>query len=562
MADLEERVVALESATNNAFLILCGIFVFVMQVGFAMLEVGSVRKVYTRNILFKNVLDACVGGLVWYAVGYAFAFGDQDPQNRFIGNSYFFMERFPDGINTFPFWFYQYTFAATSVTIISGAVAERLKVSGYLFLVIFMTGWVYPVVAHWVWSPEGFLSAEGDHGLWDVGVIDLAGCLAVHSVGGWAALIGAFAIGYRGQHTREKDKKQFPPRFEKVDGKWQVNDMEASSESFAALGVLLLWFGWYGFNAGSIIAIVGRDELAGRVVANTTISPCAGAVANVLLGRAFEFVEFRIKGSRSTGTWNLGDALNGVLAGLVAITAGAATAKPWAAVIAGVVASLVYKILSVLLVKLRIDDPVDAFAVHAGCGFWGVVFSALFAEERLVKLNYGDDKLKYGLFLGGGAQRLLIHLTGLVVVIAWTVFWVSIFFAVLMLIDRIAVKRFKIPLFVERGAVRKGLVGFGHTVKVKPQGSTFVIPMHDMLPPKEDNVDSSDDSSDDEGGPDQSGKPSTNPDNTMKEQNDGTRTQHKRTDGDDSSSSEDVEAGRAAADANGNNADESDSDFY
>ncbi|KAL6072644.1 ammonium transmembrane transporter [Balamuthia mandrillaris] len=451
----QDMSATLVEAADNMWLVVCGILIFFMQTGFAMLEVGSVRNQYSRNILFKNTLDVCVGAVVWYAVGFAFAYGD-DPENKFIGNKYFFLSEYEESNFSFGFWFFQFAFAATAATIISGAVAERLRFPGYLVITAVMTGFVYPVVAHWIWSEAGWLNASrpGGNGIWDTGVADFAGSAVVHTVGGTAALICSWTVGYRGQYTPNK------PRFEKVNGKWNVNALPIYNETLVILGVFMLWFGWYGFNCGSTLVIVGKVEVVGRVAINTTISPAVCSLTTIVLGRV---LLLRLPAEEQH--FSLSDGANGILAGLVAITAGCAFVDPWGALIIGFLASFVYKGCSELLLKLRIDDPVDAFPVHAGCGVWGTIASALFAmednvEDALFADKDLDEDAQYGLFIGGSYRRIVVHLTALVVIVAWTAFWVSILCLVLYWGDRFLSKRRGSSWFIEKGEAAESL-GFG-----------------------------------------------------------------------------------------------------
>ena len=264
----------------------------VLQAGFAMLEVGTVRAKNTKNILIKNVMDACLGVLIWWAFGFAFAFGVEGANpNAFIGGKQFFMLNYaPTEVNAIPyassptpnsfaFWFFQWTFAATAATIVSGAVAERCRFTGYLTYTFFLTGFIYPVVVHWVWSSQGWLSAffseeaaPGQTNLYK-GMIDFAGSGVVHTTGGVAAFWGAFFLG---------------PRIGRFDADGNVMELPGHSASLAALGVLILWFGFYGFNPGSTLGIWFSGEsgqnfavVAGKVACTTSISAGAGGMSTL-----------------------------------------------------------------------------------------------------------------------------------------------------------------------------------------------------------------------------------------------------------------------------------------
>jgi len=463
LAALQSEVDQVVVAANDAWLILNGVLVFFMQVGFAMLEAGTVRKQFSFNILFNNLLDVCVVAIVWYICGFAFAFGDGDSDNGFIGNKYFACDSLPSATQTNAFWFYQFAFAAVAATIVSGAAAERLRWQAYIIFVAFFAAWIYPVVAHWVWATDGWLNAGGHNALWGVGVMDFAGSGVVHIVGGTSALVAAIVCGYRGQY--EKDAK---PRFEKVGDKWVVDPMESSSSALVAAGAFFLWFGWYGFNCGSTYAIVGKANIAGRVAINTTLAPAAGAISMVFIGRAVSFRE-----AKEQQQFSLSDAINGALAGLVAVTAGCAVLQPWGAIIAGAVAGLVSKFVSELLLWLRIDDPVDAVAVHLGSGSWGIIVSALLAWRDNVLEVYGDDR-HWGLFNGGGYRRIIVHTLDIFVIVVWVLLWVVPLLSIMFGIDAITSKYLKFQFLIIRSR-QSEILGFG-VPGTTQASSTFINP--------------------------------------------------------------------------------------
>ncbi|KAL6045194.1 ammonium transporter Amt3 [Balamuthia mandrillaris] len=335
-----------------------------------------------------------------------------------------------------------------------------------------MSTFVYPVAAHWIWSEQGWLSASGD-GVWSVGTIDFAGSTVVHCVGGFSALVGAKAVGFRGQYPPLDENEEHVARFEKVKGKrlWRVNPMPANDESLATLGVLLLWFGWYGFNCGSILEIVGNEKIAGRVAINSTLSPSVASLSCILLGR----IVSQFKDEPEERQFYLSDALNGILAGLVSITAGCAVVEPWAAIIIGGLSCIVYKTASELLLLFRIDDPVDAAAVHAFCGVWGTIAVGLFASSDHVKEVYGDGA-HYGLFMGGGGRRLLMQIVGCSTVILWSLFWSTLMFTFILFANRMTEVFFRTSFFIQKGGQTERL-GFGvsktPTIRI---ASTFIIP--------------------------------------------------------------------------------------
>lgn len=420
-----------ESTVNEAWLIIMATFVFLLQAGFAMLEVGTVRAKNTKNILIKNVMDACLGVLIWWAFGFAFAFGVEGANpNAFIGGKQFFMLNYaPTEVNAIPyassptpnsfaFWFFQWTFAATAATIVSGAVAERCRFTGYLTYTFFLTGFIYPVVVHWVWSSQGWLSAffseeaaPGQTNLYK-GMIDFAGSGVVHTTGGVAAFWGAFFLG---------------PRIGRFDADGNVMELPGHSASLAALGVLILWFGFYGFNPGSTLGIWFSGEsgqnfavVAGKVACTTSISAGAGGMSTLLLHVMLG------------GLIDLGPIMNGVLAGLVGICASTATIEPWAAFAIGFTAGWVMYGGSVFLKKIQVDDPLDACPVHGFAGVWGVLMAGLFSSKMNTAASYGKNMC--GAFYGpscNGGDIFVTNLIGILTIIGWTSFWSIIMFGIL-----------------------------------------------------------------------------------------------------------------------------------
>ena len=398
-----ERV---ENGTNAFFLLFSASLVFLMQAGFAMLCAGSVRQKNVKNIMFKNLLDACGGAIGFWTVGYAFAYGDPSDEVRtFIGSEKFFLTGVTDS-GTLISWFFQFAFAATAATIVAGTVAERCKMQAYLCYSLMLTGFVYPVVVHSVWSSAGFLSAFGNGPLFmGSGVYDFAGSGVVHMTGGYTALIAAKILGPRIGRFYDSDGNpldepvSFPPH----------------SVALQILGTFILWFGWYGFNPGSALAITnaGYADIASLCAVTTTIAAASGCVTScftdMLLNRM------------STGEveYDVGMAMNGALGGLVGITAGCSIMTPGLACVVGIIAGWVYLGFSKLLVKMRIDDAVDAVPVHFACGFWGVFANGLFAHPDLVANAYGHPN--YGLIYGGTPKLLAAQCT----LLAWVIGWVS-----------------------------------------------------------------------------------------------------------------------------------------
>lgn len=327
------------TAVNEVWLVLAAVLVMFMQAGFALVEAGFTRAKNAGNIIMKNVMDFSVGGLAYWAFGFALAYGGSSLGGFVAYGDVFFFDDPSRGSE----WFFQVVFAATAATIISGALAERAKFTSYLLYTPFVTGVIYPVVTHWVWG-GGWLS--------ELGFFDFAGSGVVHMLGGAAALAGVLLIG---------------PRAGKYDEEGRPRPIPGHSLTHGALGVFILWFGWYGFNAGSTLAAVGQD-IASPAVA-TTLAACAGSVGAMVAAWAL------------TGKPDVGFTINGVLAGLVGITAGAASIGFGMSVVTGLVAGMLMVVSVVALERRGVDDPVGAISVHGTAGLWGVIAVALFSPD-------------------------------------------------------------------------------------------------------------------------------------------------------------------------------------
>ena len=387
-SDVADAVADLTTAIDTVWLLIAGVLVLFMQAGFALVESGFIRTKNVVNILMKNVLDVSLGAVAYWGVGFALAYGASETAGDFFGWGNFGLNERED----YAFFFFQFAFAATAATIVSGAMAERTKFAAYLVYTVVITAVIYPIVSHWVWD-TGWLTAFRDDPIADIGMVDFAGSTVVHSVGGWAALVGAIMVG---------------PRLGKyVDG--QVRPIPGHSMPMGMLGVLILWIGWYGFNAGSTLGLSGGlADIAARVAVTTTLAAGAGGAIAMLVSWM------------RTGKSDLSLALNGILGGLVGITAGCATVEPWAAVVIGAIAGVIIVYGVAMLDALRIDDPVGAVPVHLLNGIWGTLAVGLFSSEALMSNAYGLEG-DYGLLLGGGASLLLVNALGVVAVGIWTV---------------------------------------------------------------------------------------------------------------------------------------------
>lgn len=397
--ELQTGLDDLAGALDQGWMLIAATLVLFMQAGFALVEAGFVRSKNVVNILMKNVLDACFGAMIYFAVGFGLAYGAAEAATGLYGSGSFFLSGFDD----YTTFFFQFAFAATAATIVSGAMAERTKFSAYIVYTVFITGLIYPIVTHWIWDVNGFISAFAEEPMNGVGVVDFAGSTVVHSVGGWAALVGAIMVGAR--------KGRF------VNG--QVNAFPGHSLPLGVLGVFILWVGWYGFNPGSTLGLSGGlAEIAARVAVTTTLAATAGGVTATLLSW--------VRGGKS----DLSLALNGILGGLVAITAGCATLEPWAAIVVGVVAGFVIVYGVALLDTLKIDDPVGAVPVHLMNGVWGTLAVGLLSSEALMDNAYGVTST-WGILLGGGSDLLVTQLIGIGATAAWVVLTSGILFGVI-----------------------------------------------------------------------------------------------------------------------------------
>jgi Amt family ammonium transporter len=388
-----EEVADLIAAIDTAWLLIAAFLVFFMQAGFALLEAGFVRTKNVTNILTKNVLDCAMGAVAFWAVGWGLAYGySGDSAGAFIGNGQFFLGG-SFGAD-YAGWIFQFAFAATAATIVSGAMAERTAFRGYLFYTVFITAIIYPVVVHWVWSGDGWLTAFKDDPIGANGYMDFAGSGVVHMVGGFAGLMGALIVG---------------PRLGKYGPGGQVNAIPGHNISIAILGMFILWFGWYGFNPGSTLGLSGGlAALAAKVAVNTTLAAGAGATCIIFLSKL------------RYGKFDTGLTINGALGGLVGITAPCAAVDPWAAVVIGLVAAPIVLVGVEMLDRFHIDDPVGAVSVHGFAGVWGVLSVGLFATQAGVLDHTGVESASYGLLLGGGVEQLGIQALGAASIIAWT----------------------------------------------------------------------------------------------------------------------------------------------
>ncbi|MBN2808400.1 MAG: ammonium transporter [Deltaproteobacteria bacterium] len=373
-----EAAAGAQSAVNFVWICVAAFLVFFMQAGFALVEAGFTRAKNVCNIIMKNLLDFCVGSIAFFVLGFGLMFGNDVA--GFVGSSQFMLSGTSPateaGLWNYAFWLFQCVFAATAATIVSGAMAERTKFNAYLIYSAFICLCIYPISGHWIWG-GGWLSAM------QTPMIDFAGSTVVHSCGGWLALAGAYLLGPRiGKYTADGRSKAIP----------------GHNILAGALGVFILWFGWFGFNPGSTTA---ANSTIGLIAVTTNLAAAAGVISSMITA----WVRY--------GKPDVTMSLNGALAGLVAITAGCANVSPGSAIIIGALAGIVV-IFSVEFVDrvLKIDDPVGAISVHGVCGAFGTLCVGVFASRE-----FGGAS---GLLDGGGTALLTSQLIGVATVFAWS----------------------------------------------------------------------------------------------------------------------------------------------
>ncbi|MDG1942015.1 MAG: ammonium transporter [Flavobacteriaceae bacterium] len=361
---LNEQVFAI----NTVWVALCAALIFFMEAGFALLEAGFVRAKNAMSIIAKVIIDITFGGIAFFVVGFGIAYG---ASNGWFALDFGIMEKdlgLGLTVSNQLFWFIQLGFAVAAISIVSGALAERMKLWAYAIMVVFFCGIMYPLVANWVWNPNGWLALRGFN--------DFAGSAAVHAMGGFSALAAAIVLG---------------PRIGKYSKEGNSNTIPGHNLPLASVGAFILWFGWFGFNPGSSLGAVGNWELIGAVVVNTFLASAAGGIATMF------YTYF------SYGKIDITMVINGILAGLVSITAGCNVVGPTSAILIGFIAGILVDVAVLFFDKMKVDDPVGAVAVHGINGLFGTLAVGFFAIEG-------------GLFFGGGADLLITQLMGVTVI--------------------------------------------------------------------------------------------------------------------------------------------------
>tara|TARA_B100001094_G_scaffold36231_1_gene30363 strand:+ start:178 stop:1419 length:1242 start_codon:yes stop_codon:yes gene_type:complete len=368
MEDYTELLIQQIFAIDTVWVALCAALIFFMEAGFALLEAGFVRSKNAMSIIAKVIIDITFGGIAFFIVGFGIAYGSS---NGWFAIDFGIMDKdlgLGLTVSNNLFWFIQLGFAIAAISIVSGALAERMKLFSYAILVVFFCALVYPVVANWVWNPNGWLAIRGFN--------DFAGSAAVHAMGGFAALAAAIVLG---------------PRIGKYSKDGKSNTIPGHNLPLASVGAFILWFGWFGFNPGSSLGAVGNWELIGSVVVNTFLASASGGIATMIY-TYFTYSKIDIT-----------MVINGVLAGLVSITAGCNVVGPTSAIIIGAIAGVLVDVAVVFFDKIKVDDPVGAIAVHGVNGLFGTMAVGFFAIEG-------------GLFYGGGISLLITQILGVITI--------------------------------------------------------------------------------------------------------------------------------------------------
>ena len=412
-AEATENMANLQVGLDTMWVLFCAFLVFFMNAGFGMVETGFCRQKNAVNILTKNLIVFALATVAYWAIGFGFMFADGTP---ILGTGGWFLsgaDNSPatgdayEGIFTAINWtgiplqakfLFQLVFAATAATIVSGAVAERIKFISFVLFSLVLTGIFYPISGHWIWG-GGWLAGVTDAGFWD-----FAGSTVVHSVGGWAALMGALILGPRIGKYSESGPTALP----------------GHNMGFATLGCLILWLGWFGFNPGSTMG-VGDGSLIAHVATTTNVAAAFGGVAATFTAW------FKL------GKPDLSMVINGCLAGLVGITAPCAFVSVPSAAVIGLIAGILVVFSVLTLDNMKIDDPVGAISVHGICGVWGTLAVGLFAAGPGSGVT--DSGPAAGLFLGGGFEQLIPQIIGILAVAAFTLIGTGI---VWMIIKAIA----------------------------------------------------------------------------------------------------------------------------
>jgi len=372
-----------QAPTDAAWIIISAFIIFTMQSGFGLLESGLVSRKSEANVMVKNMIDVALGGISYWFVGYAFSFGpNSKDSNEFSGDGDFLTRVGLDDAQIYTQYFFQLSFATTASTIVSGAVAERVKLPSYMIFATINTAFIYVFPAHWMWDSNGWLATNGAY--------DFAGSAVVHMCGGAAALAGTLILG---------------PRHGKYDNSDKPYGM--ASPTNVVLGTFFLWWGWIGFNCGSTFALSGGLwRVVSRVAVVTMNGAMAGGLSAILLGFALY--------KKKNYILDIPQFVSGILGGLVSITAAASVITTWEALIIGFIGGWIANGVIILLERLHIDDPVGCIGVHWASGFWGMISVGLFAQKTAGILDVD------GVFRGGNGELLAYNIAGSIAITVWS----------------------------------------------------------------------------------------------------------------------------------------------
>jgi len=390
----------LEYYIDSSWILSAANLVFFMQAGFGMLEAGMVRAKNTKSILLKNLVNTAICAISYFCIGHSFAFGRSNP-NSFFGVGNYFLRDYTD----YSYWIIQWAYSATATTIATGAMAERLQLHCYLLFAFIQTTLIYPFVAHWVWSGYGWL--------YDLGMVDFAGGSVIHIVAGVTGACGSFLLGPRiGRFNQENGKPKKLP---------------GHSVVLSSLGAMILWYSWYGYTAGASYGMTKNRVLpVSRVSVVVTLSAATSLMTVLAIGKII------------TGHYDLVKGINGLIVGLVSSTSCCAYIEPWAAIVVGFIGAIIYYSSSwALLNWIRLDDPVDATAIHLFGGCWSIISTGFFATHGRVRNP--QILLPGGIFYGGGISLLWVQLVGMCVAILWSGILSGIFFLIMQYFQKLRV---------------------------------------------------------------------------------------------------------------------------
>ncbi|OMJ76389.1 hypothetical protein SteCoe_24257 [Stentor coeruleus] len=400
--------ITIDISVNHLWVLTSACLVFFMQAGFCLLETGSVRPKNINNSLIKNLIDCAIGAIVYYLIGYGLAFGDVN--GEFAGHELFAAENF-ENTTIFNLWMFQFAFASTSATIVSGAVAERITLIAYSIYSVLFNAFVYPIISSWVWG-GGWLYKM------DPPFIDFAGSGVVHITGGVSSLVGIVLLGRRlGRFEPETVEFDDPLSRKRVRATISPEEFRPSSQIYAVTGVFILWLGWLFFNGGSTLAFTGSSTItAGKAMMNTTLGGASGGLIVFFLKHPlYDLIMKRKHIGPFKPKFDISALNNGCLVGLVSVTAGCANIEQWAAIIIGAIGGFAYIFGNMLGDKLRLDDPCDTIYIHLCGGIVGIILPSFL--DQTTGVCYGSDGKQIG-----------IQLLGMVAIIAWSAIGTLIIF--------------------------------------------------------------------------------------------------------------------------------------